>query len=155
MRRSGTEALDTRLSREGLGAAGMGQGGSSRHAMQNAMLERGALQDMAGQEHAMRAGAYDTDLDRKMDIARMADTNRQSEQDRLMQMMTGRDTNVGRGMDYQSVQQQLNQGMMNPYMQAFMMPFMASSMYSSAMGDPTVLSSGESDSSSVSGGFGL
>lgn len=155
MRTAGTEALDTRMNQGAVSAAAMGQGGSSRQAMQNAMLERGALQDMNLQEQALREGAYETDMGWKMDIARLADQSGQMEQDRLMSMLTGADKNVMSGLQYQPTQQQLGMGMMAPYMQAFMMPWMAASAYSGAMGDPTVLSSGKSESSSASGGFGI
>lgn len=155
MRTSGNEALDTRLGQEGLGAASMGQTGGSRHAMQNAMLERKGLQDMNLLEQNMRAGAYDKDLEMKMGIAEMADQNRQLEQDRLMGMMTGADQNVGGGMDYQKTMQDLGMGEMAPYMQAMMMPFMMMQMYSQSMGDPTVLTEAESESSSKSGGGGF
>ena len=157
MRSSGNEALNKQLSRGDMTAGAMGQGGSSRHAMQNAMLERSGLDDMNKQETMMRGGAYDKDLMMKMDIARMADNNAQSEQDRMMSMLQGADSNVGAGMNYQPSMQNMSMGMMAPYMQAFMMPWMGAQAYSGAMGDPTVLSSGESSGKSwnASGGFGL
>ena len=125
------------------------------HAMQNAMLERGALQDLNLQEQALREGNYARDMDWKMRIAQQADQSSQMEQDRLLSMLTGADQNVMAGMQYQPMMQQLGMGMMAPYMQAFMLPWMAASAYSGSMGDPTVLSSGSSKGSSFQGGFGL
>jgi len=44
---------------------------------------------------------------------------------------------------------------MAPYMQAAMMPYMMMNMYSQAMGDPTVLSSGSQKGSGGGFGFGV
>ena len=153
MRKSGNEALDSKINSNAMTANAMGQGGSSRHAMENAMTNRLAMDDMNRLEADMRGGAYDKDLAMKMSIAQQADSNRQSEQDRLLSMLTGADKNVGYGMSYQPTMQNLGMGMMAPYMQAFMMPWMAASAYSGAMGDPTVLSKGKS--SGASGGFSI
>ncbi len=133
-------------------AAAMGQGGSSRHAMQNAMTNRMTNQDMMNQETAIRGGAYDKDLAMKMDIASMADSNRQSEQDRMMSMMTGSDANQRAGMGYGSNMQNLGMGSMAPHMQVNNQQWGNLNNYANALGGPTVLTSGGQNGSSKGGG---
>jgi hypothetical protein len=133
-------------------AAAMGQGGSSRHAMQNAMTNRATNQDMMDQEANMRGGAYDTDLNMKMGIAGMADNNRQKEQDRMMSMMSGSDRNQQGGMQFGQLLQQLGLGSMAPEMQAQNQGWNNMGNYADAIGGPTVLSSGGNSGSSKGAG---
>ena len=112
MKRSSMENLDRMNSGTAMDAAAMGQGGSSRHAMQNAMQSRDMNSDMLDREMNMRGGAYDTDLNMKMDIASMADSNRQQEQDRMFNMMSGSDANQQAGMSF-------GQGMQNGIAEEF------------------------------------
>jgi len=137
----------------GLDASAMGQGGSSRHAMQNAMQSKEINQDMASMEDMMRGNAYDTDLNWKMNIAQQADLGRGQAQDRAMGILGGGDQNRQFGMGYMPTQQNLGMGTMAPWMQAGMMPWQLMGQYSGAMGDPTVLSSGQQ--SGKAGGFGF
>jgi hypothetical protein len=161
MKQSGYETMDRMESQTGLDAGSMGQGGSNRHAMQNAMQNSKMKEGMDQQELNMRGGAYDTDLKMKMDIARQADAGIQSTQDRYMQMMSGSDMNRNQGMNQGQNMQNLGMGSMAPWQQAMMMPWQMMGMYNQGMGDPTVLesgdssSSGSSDSSSKSVGFGM
>jgi hypothetical protein len=136
----------------GLDAAAMGQGGSSRHAMQNAMTNRTTNQDMLNQETMMRGGAYDKDLSMKMDIAGMADSNRQMEQDRMMQMMGGADRNRQMGMNYGGMMQNLGMGSMAPWMQAQNQGWSNMGNYANTIGGPTVLSSGSQSGSGKGAG---
>ncbi|RLD70922.1 MAG: hypothetical protein DRI98_06685 [Bacteroidetes bacterium] len=135
----------------------MGQGGSSRHAMQNAMQGAQVNKDMMTQEANMRGGAYDKDLAMKMGIAQQADQSRQSEQDRMMQMMQGSDANRMGGMNYGSSMQNLGMGMMAPWMQAQNQGWGSMGNYANALGGPTVLSQGSQsgDSKAMSGGGGM
>tara|TARA_R110000744_G_C19371578_1_gene562704 strand:+ start:6042 stop:6881 length:840 start_codon:yes stop_codon:yes gene_type:complete len=133
-------------------AAAMGQGGSSRQAMQNAMTNRMTNQDMMSQETSMRGGAYDKDLDMKMGIAQMADGNRQQEQDRLMGMMQGSDQNQQYGMNSGQGMQNLGMGSMAPWMQAQNQGWSNMGNYANTIGGPTVLSSGGQSGSSKGGG---
>lgn len=142
MKSGAMENLDLMQSTAGLDASAMGQGGSSRHAMQNAMLARGANQDMIQQEANMRGGAYGTDLGMKMDIARMADTNRQSEQDRMMGMLSGADANRQGGMNYGQNLQNLTMGTMAPTQQAMNTNWGNINQYADILGGPQVLSQG-------------
>lgn len=146
------ENLDRNLASGALDAAAMGQGGSSRHAMSDAMLKRDALQDMSNQEMMMRGGAYDKDLQMKMDIARQADQGIQQSQQNLLDMlgMADRSTSAGVGMG-QGVQG-LGMGAMAPWMQAMQAPWYGMNQYANIIGAPTVLGSGSSNSSSKGAG---
>lgn len=153
MKAGGLENLQSMQAGTGLDAAAAGQSGSSRHAMQNAMQSRSINEDMIRNEMNMRGGAYDTDLNMRMDIAKMADTNRQSEQDRMMQMMQGSDANQQGGMQFGQNMQNLATGTMAPWMQAMQNQWNMMNQFSQNMGDPTVLQSG--DSSGESSGWNV
>lgn len=157
MRQSGNQALDRSNAYNAADASNYGQSGGSRQAMQNAMNTRMANQDMAGQENALRAGAYDKDLNWKMSIAQQADLGRGQAQDRGMAALQGADANRQFGMGYQPTMQNLGMGTMAPWMQGMMMPWQMANMYATSMGNPTTLGSGTSTSkgSSMSGGFGF
>ena len=157
MRTGSQENLDRNLGMGELDATAMGQGGSSRHAMADSMTTRGALQDMNMNEANMRGGAYDKDMAMKMGIAQQADTNVGNQQDRLLQMLQGRDQNVSGGMQYGQNMQNLGMGAMAPQMQAMMAPWQMMQMYNQGMGSPTVLGSGtqQGDSSGWNAGGSL
>jgi hypothetical protein len=138
-----------------LNASAMGQGGSNRHAMENAMTNRMVNQDQTLFENSIGERNYDRDMGWKMDIARQADLGRGQAQDRAMNVLGGQDQNVMNAMNYQPTMQNLGMGQMAPYMQAAMMPYMMMNMYSQAMGDPTVLSSGSQKGSGGGLGFGV
>jgi hypothetical protein len=148
MKRSGMENLDAMHARTGMDASAMGQGGSSRHAMQNAMQTRDMNKDMLDRETMMRGGAYDTDLAMKMDIARQADSGIQGTQDRYMRMLSGADQNKQTGMNFGSLLQNLGMGSMAPWMQAQNAPWQAMGNYANTIGAPTVLGSGSQSGSS-------
>lgn len=93
-----------------LDAAAMGQGGSSRHAMENAMTNQLVNQDLLNKEAEIRHGAYDRDLDLKMGIANMADANKQAEQDRLLSMLEGSNAAKSTAIDQGGLAQQLGLG---------------------------------------------
>lgn len=152
MKRSGMENLDRMQSNAGLDATAAGQGGSSRHAMQNAMLAKDANNDMLDRETMMRGGAYDKDLQMKMDIARQADAGIQSTQDRYMQMLGGADQNVGQGIGAGNSVYNLGMGSMSPYQQASQSPWDAMTNYTNVLGRPTVLGSSNSSMSGDSKG---
>jgi len=156
MKQGAMQNLGQMQSGTGLDAAAMGQGGSSRHAMQNAMQGAQVNKDMMTQEANMRGGAYDKDLAMKMGIAQQADQSRQSEQDRMMQMMQGSDQNRMGGMNYGSSMQNLGMGMMAPWMQAQNQGWGSMGNYANTLGGPTVLSYGNQSGNSkgMAGGGG-
>lgn len=144
-------------SNTGLDASSMGQGGSSRHAMQNAMLGSQANKDMMQQEANMRGGAYDKDMEMKMGIANMADSNTQMNNDRLMSMMQGADSNQQAGMGFGEAAMNLGMGSMNPNLQAQQAQWNPITNFANIIGDPTVLGSANSkgNSMNMSGGTEL
>ena len=152
MKRSGMENLDSMHSGTAMDAAAMGQGGSSRHAMQNAMQSRDMNSDMLDREMNMRGGAYDTDLNMKMDIASMADSNNQQEQDRMFNMMSGSDKNQQAGMGFGQGMQNLGMGSMAPWMQAQNQGWNNMGNYANTIGGPTVLTNGNQSGSSKGAG---
>lgn len=127
-----------------------GQGGSSRHAMQNAMTNDFTQQNMMNQEADMRGGAYDTDLNMKMDIARMADGNRQQEQDRMMGLLGGANQSQQFGMGFGQNAQNLNMGQMSPEMNVQNQGWQGMDSYANSIGAPTVLGSGDQSGRSSS-----
>jgi hypothetical protein len=149
------ENRDRMQSGTGLDAAQMGQGGSSRHAMQNAMTDRGISTDMARMEDTMRGNAYDTDLNWKMDIAKQADLGRGQAQERAMGVLGGGDSNRQYGMGYQPTQQNLGMGTMAPWMQASMQPWQQMGQYQQGMQDPTVMTSARNSGQNTAGGGGV
>lgn len=155
MKQSGMENLDRMQAGTGMDATAMGQTGSSRHAMENAMQSRDMNRDMMDREQYMRGGAYDKDLDMKMNIARMADTNEGQAQDRLLTMMGQSDQNVGAGMGFGQGMQNLGMGSMAPSYQSQMMPWNMMGQYSNMMGAPTVLGSASSKGGSKNFGMGF
>jgi hypothetical protein len=148
MRQSGNQQMDTMQSGTGLDAAAMGQGGSNRHAMQNAMTNAQGAQDMNAQESLMRGGAYDTDLNMKMGIAQQADSNRQQEQDRMMGMLGGANQSQQFGMGQGQNMQNLNMGQMAPNMAVQNQGWGNMNNYANTIGAPTVLGSGSQSGSS-------
>lgn len=155
MRTAGDERRRTMHGATGLDAAVAGQGGSSRHAMENAMTNRMIDQDMNLAENQLRERNYDRDMGWKMNIARLADDNRIKTQEMMRGDLQGSDQNVGAGLSYLPNMQNLNMGFMAPWMQAYQMPWMGMQNYAGVMGDPTVLSSGKTRGKSSSGGIGF
>jgi hypothetical protein len=146
---------DTMQSGNALEANAMGQGGSNRHAMQNAMLDKQINQDMTAAEMGMRGNAYDTDLNWKMDIARQADSNRQLEQDRMFDMIQGGNQSQQAGMNFGQQAQNLGMGQFAPWMMANQMPWMNMNSWANVMGDPTVLTEQQTKGKSSGFGFGF
>ncbi len=141
------ENLDRNLAGGSQEASYLGQGGSSRHAMSDAMLKRGSMRDMSNMESMMRGSAYDKDLAMKMGIASQADQGIQSSQQRMMELLGMSDRNVGAGMGHGQGMQDLGLGSMTPQMQAMQAPWQMMQQYGNVVGGPTVLGSAESDSS--------
>lgn len=155
MRTGSFENLDRTKNYGAADAANMGQGGSSRHAMSDAMTNRMALQDMNQNEANMRGNAYDTDLNWKMDIAKLADSGIQQSQDRMMNMLGQSDQNTAAGMSFTPQMQNLSMGYMAPWAQSFNPLMNMTQMYGNML-QPQVLSSGtqSGDSSGFNFGFG-
>jgi len=134
-------------------ANSMGQGGSSRHAMENAMTNKQINQDMTQAEMNMRGDNYARDMEWKMGIAGLADQNQQSNLDRMYNMVNAGNQSQQFGMNYAPTQQANNMGQFAPWMMANQMPWMNMDAYANVMGDPTVLT--DQTTRGKSGGFNL
>lgn len=156
MKKGGMDNLNRMQSGTGLDAAANGQGGSSRHAMQNAMQASQANQDMLSQEAYMRGGAYDKDLEMKMGIANMADSNSQMDKSRMFDMLKQADSNVGIGLQSGQGTQAVGENSLNPWERAQETQWNPYMWQGNLIGDPTVLgkSKGSSSAWNFSGSAG-
>jgi hypothetical protein len=131
-----------------LNAAMVGQSGSAKHGVQNALTQRYANQDFQTSANAARAGAYDKDLQMKMAIAKNADTNRLQSAQQSMNYMQGLNQNQQGAFNLAGNMQNLGMGGFAPLMQAYQQPWNAMNQYAGIIGDPTVLGQGYSKGSS-------
>ncbi len=157
MKGSAMDNLGRMQSSNALDAAAMGQSGSSRQAMQNAMLGSQVNRDILQQEMNLRGGAYDKDLAMKMNIASLADQNVGAAQDRMLQLLNGANTSVGNGMGFGTQLQNLGMGMLAPTMASGNAGWDYLDRYNNILGAPQVLNSSSGDSKAMSTGssFGM
>lgn len=152
LRSDSAQNLQTMRNQNALDATTMGQSGSSRQAMEDAMLGAQANRDLTTQENALRQGAYDKDLALKMSIAQNADTNRQAEQDRLYNMLSGNQGSLESAAGMGNLLSQIASGQMSPWMQAQQSAWNPYNNASNILGNAIVLGQGSGKGSSK--GFG-
>lgn len=152
LRSDSAQNLQTMRNKNALDATSMGQSGSSRQAMEDAMLGAQANRDLTTQENALRQGAYDKDLQMKMGIAQMADSNRQSEQDRLYNMLSGNQSSLESAAGMGSLLSQIASGQMSPWLQAQQAGWNPLNNASNILGNAIIL--GQGSGSGKSKGFG-
>lgn len=152
LRSDSAQNLQTMRNQNALDATSMGQSGSSRQAMEDAMLGAQANRDLTTQENALRQGAYDKDLQMKMGIAQMADSNRQSEQDRLYNMLSGNQSSLESAAGMGSLLSQIASGQMSPWLQAQQAGWNPLNNASNILGNAIIL--GQGSGSGKSKGFG-
>lgn len=152
MRGDSAQNLATLQNANSLDATMAGQSGSSRQAMQNAMLGSQVNKDLATQEAALRQGSYDTDLGLKMGIAQQADSNRQAEQDRLLSMIQGSQDSMNNATNMGGLLQSLATGGMDNWLKAQQGSWNPLNNLANIIGNPQIL--GQSSGSSKSKGFG-
>ena len=133
-------------------AAAMGQSGSSRQAMQDAMFASQANQDLLNKEAELRYDTYDKDLAMKMGIAQQADRNHQAEQDRLLSMIQGSQDSMNNATNMGSLLQSLATGGMDIWLKAQHASWNPLNNLAYIIGNPIIL--GKSSGSSKSKGFG-
>ena len=133
-------------------AAAMGQSGSSRQAMQDAMFASQANQDLLNKEAELRYDTYDKDLAMKMGIAQQADYNHQAEQDRLLAMLQGGQSSMEKGTSPVLLTTLLNYGM-NPWLQAQQAVWNPMNNLSNIIGNAIMTGSGSGSSKSKGGGI--
>lgn len=144
--------LATMQNQNAMDATMAGQSGSSRQAMQNAMMGAQATNDLNLQSQALRQSAYDTDLNLKLAIAQQADSNRQAEQDRLANMVAGTHDAQANAMGYGNLLHSIANGQVNPWLQAQQGSWNPLNNMANIIGNPIIL--GQSSGSSNSKGFG-
>lgn len=152
LRSDSAQNLQGMRNQNALDATTMGQSGSSRQAMEDAMLGAQANRDLTTQENALRQQSYDKDLSLKLGIAQQADTNRQSEQDRLYNMLSGNQGSIESAGNMGTLLSQIASGSMSPWLQMQQSAWNPLQNLASIIGNPTVLGSGSGSGSSK--GFG-
>jgi len=151
LRADSAQNVSTLQGSNAMDAAAMGQSGSSRQAMQDAMFSNQANKDLLNKEAELRHGAYDTDLGLKMGIAQQADSNRGAEQDRMLAMLQGGQSSMEKGTGSDLLSTLLNSGM-NPWLQAQQAGWNPMNNLSNTIGNAIMTGSGSG--SSKSKGFG-
>lgn len=131
-------------------AAASGMSGGSRHGIAQAQGLQDINQNLQSQMAQTGFDTFDKDLDRKLQIAGMADQGTFNRQNMLMNMLGRQQDTVNQGVQNSTMMQNLGMGQY----QTMMMPWNMMNMYAQNMGDPTVLSEGSSTSSSKSNNFG-
>lgn len=152
MRKDSAQNLSTLQNANSMDATMAGQSGSSRQAMQNAMMGSQINKDLATQEAALRQSSYDTDLGLKMGIAQQADSNRQAEQDRLLSMIQGSQDSMNNATNMGSLLQSIATGGMDNWLKAQQASWNPLNNLANIIGNPTIL--GQSSGSSKSKGAG-
>ena len=152
MKDSAMDNFNRMSSSNAVDAAMAGQGGSSRHAMMDAMLGKEINKDLMAQEANLRSGAYDKDLQMKLDIANLADQNVMSSQDKMLDMLRMSDANLQSGTSASGGLSELGNNMMSPWMSAQDSSWNPMDRYADVVGGPTVL--GSSSGKSSGWGFG-
>lgn len=152
MQQDSAQNLATLQNANSLDATAAGQSGSSRQAMQNAMLGAQANKDLMTQEAQLRQSNYDNDLAMKMSIAQQADYNHQAEQDRLLRMIQGSQDSMNNATNMGSLLQSLATGGMDNWLKAQQASWNPLNNLANIIGNPIIL--GKSSGSSKSKGFG-
>lgn len=137
-------------------AAASGMSGGSRHGTATAQGMQDINQNLQRNMAETGYNTFDKDLDRKLQIAGMADQNLLANQQMMAGMIGGQDTAQQGAINAGSQMQNLGMGQFAPSM----MPWQSMGAYSQALGAPTVLGSGtmsgsaDANSKSASGGIG-
>lgn len=152
MQQDSAQNLATLQNANSLDATMAGQSGSSRQAMQNAMLGAQANKDLMTQEAQLRQSNYDNDLAMKMGIAQQADYNHQAEQDRLLRMIQGSQDSMNNSINMGSLLQSIATGGMDNWLKAQQASWNPLNNLANIIGNPIIL--GKSSGSSKSKGFG-
>lgn len=141
------------MSNMDLGAVGAGQSGSSRHGVAQGIGMEGINRELQRNLAETGFDTFDKDLNRKLEIAGMADQGTLASQQMMANMLSQQNQAAQGGLAYGQNMQNLAMGQFSPYM----MPWQAAGQYGNIIGAPTVLgsgsASGDSSSFGVSGGM--
>ena len=145
-----TRAQENMLANLDARAAAAGMSGGSRHGIATAQgmddINRNLQANMAN----LGYGTFDKDLQNKLNIASMADSNTLARQQMMGNMINQQNQSMQGGLNFGG---QMQGAYMNP-MQAYMTPWQAMGAYQNTLGAPTVLSSASAGGESDSGGWG-
>ena len=156
MRNDMLRTADRRIGTQNdLRAATLGQSGSARHGVQNALTDRYANMDFQNQANKIRQEGYNTDLALKMGIAQQADSNRLASAQQSMDYMNQLNQNQQGAFGFGNTLQNLGMGAFAPMMQAQQQPWNFLGQYANILGDPTVLDKASSSGKSKAWNFGV
>lgn len=144
MKRGTVDSLNRQLPGIDSNAIAAGQMGSSRHGIAEGLARSDANKYMTDTESTMRGQAYDADLNWKMDIAKMADSNIGAAQDRSIGLLNSRDQAAQGALKQGQEMSRYGSGALDAQMQQAQLPWDIMANYANTIGDPTVLSSGQS-----------
>lgn len=149
------QAQKMMMSNMDLGAVGAGQSGSSRHGVAQGIGMEGINRELQRNLAETGFDTFDKDLNRKLEIAGMADQGVLANQQLMAGMIGQQNQAMQGGLAASQGMQDLSMGQFAPYM----MPWQAAGQYGNIIGAPTVLgsgsSSGDSSSLGISGGMGF
>ncbi len=152
MQKDSATNLSTLQNANSLNATDAGQSGSSRQAMQNAMLGSQANDTLSTNEAQLRQANYDNDVNAKMGIAQQADQNHQADQTNLMNLISGSQGAMNNAQNSGSLLQSIAGSQVQPWEQAQQSSWNPLTNLASIIGNPTIL--GNSSSNSNSKGYG-
>lgn len=142
MKRGTIDSLERQLPQLDAQAVSAGQMGSSRHGIAEGLARSDANKYMADTEAAMRANAYDTDLNWKMDIANLADQNIGMAQDRALSLLDSQNLAQQGAIGAGQTMYDYNNNNIDIANQKMNLPWDVLANYSNIIGSPTVLSNG-------------
>lgn len=131
-------------------AAASGMSGGSRQGVMDALGRNDTNRNLQNTEAQLGYDTFNSDLQRKLDIASAADTNTFNRQNLMSGMLGQQQNTVNQGINNSQGVQQMG---MSPF-QAYQQPWTGLQSYSNTLGGPTVLNSGQSSSSSQGQGSG-
>ena len=148
MKNGTIDSLNRQLPGIDSNAISAGQMGSSRHGIAEGLARSDANKYMADKEAMMRGEAYDKDLNWKMDIARLADSNIGAAQDRTIGLLNSRDQAAQGALNQGQQMAMYGNGNYDAQMLKAQLPWDIMANYAGIVGDPTVLSSASGQSKS-------
>lgn len=151
--RDANQAQENMLSNLDSRAAAAGMSGGSRHGVATAQGMRDINKNLQRNMAETGYNTFDKDLDRKLQIAGMADQGTLARQQMMSNMIGRQDTAQQGAINAGQNMQNMTMGRFAPSMA----PWQAMGAYGNTIGGPTVLSSGsaESKSTSQSAGGGM
>jgi hypothetical protein len=131
-------------------AAASGMSGGSRQGVMDALNQDNVNKNLQSTEAQLGYNSFNEDLQRKLGIAQQADTNTFNRQNLMSGMLGQQQNTVNQGIQNTGNIQQAGMGQFNVSNQ----PWNSFQQYANALGGPSILNSGGSNSSSQGQGSG-